>query len=137
MYTKVIRILAKGYLLSSLIILPKLQEILKAVQMAICKTNPYYDIVIKRLHLYYGIKLVTFDIDRDHNLIIQFPVFIQPYMQQPLILIETVPFPIIDQNKQADFYTHFQIDRPYIALNSDTKISIRQQELQICKMIGY
>ena len=28
------------------------------------KTNPDYDIVIKRLHLYYDIKLVTFGIDR-------------------------------------------------------------------------
>ena len=40
-------------------------------------------------------KLVTFGIDRDKNLIVQFPVFIQPYTHQPLIL----PVPIIDQNK--------------------------------------
>ena len=48
-------------------------------------------------------KLVTFGIDRDKNLIIQFPVFIQPYTQQPLILYqrETVSVPIIDQNMQA------------------------------------
>ena len=48
-------------------------------------------------------KLVTFGIDRDRNLIIQFPVFKQPYTQQPLILyqIETVPVPIVGQiNKQ-------------------------------------
>ena len=37
-------------------------------------------------------------IDRDKNLIIQFPVFIQPYTQQLLIIyqIETVPVPFID-----------------------------------------
>ena len=48
-------------------------------------------------------KLVTFGIDNDRNVIIQFPVFIQPYTQQPLILyqIETVPVPIADQNEQA------------------------------------
>ena len=76
-------------------------------------------------------KLVTFGIDRDKNLIIQFPVFIQPYTQQLLILyqIETVPVPIIDQNMQAHSYTHLQIDRPYIALNSEMYITIRQQEL--------
>ena len=28
-------------------------------------------------------QLVTFGIDKDKNLIIQFPVFIQPYTQQP------------------------------------------------------
>ena len=108
-----------------------MQEILNAVQMAICKTNPDYHLVIKRLHLYYEMNLVTFGIDRDRNLIIQFPVFIQPYTQQPLILyqIQTVPVPIVDQYRQADSYTDFQMDRPYITLNSETYISIRQHEL--------
>ena len=58
-------------------------------------------------------------------------------MQQPLILhkIEMVPVPIVDQNKQASSCTHLQIDRPYIALNSETYISIRQQELRTCKRL--
>ena len=58
----------------------------------------------KAIHLYYAMKLVTFGIDRYKNLIIKFPVFIQPYTQQPLVQyqIETVLVPIIDQNKQAD-----------------------------------
>ena len=58
----------------------------------------------------------------------QFPVFIQPYIQQPLILyqIETVLVPIIDQNTQAQSYTHLQVDRPYIALNSEIYITVRQ-----------
>ena len=61
-------------------------------------------------------KLVTFGIDKDKNLIVQFPVFIQPYTQQPLILyqLETVSVLIIDQNTQVESYTHLQIDRPYI-----------------------
>ena len=58
----------------------------KAVQIAIHKTNPDYDLVIKRLHLYCDMKLVTFGIDQNRNLKIQFPVFIQPYTQQLLIL---------------------------------------------------
>ena len=51
-------------------------------------------------------QMVTFVIDRDKNLIIPFPVFVQPYTQQPLILyqLETVPLPIIDQNTQAHSY---------------------------------
>ena len=65
MYAKVIRILTKGYLPISLISPSKLQEILNAVQKAIQTTNPDYDIAIKRLHLYYDIKLVTFAINRD------------------------------------------------------------------------
>ena len=84
-------------------------------------------------------KLVTFGIDKERNLIIQFPVFIQLYTQQPLILyqIETVPVPIIDQNTQAHSYTHLQINKSYIALNSETYITIRQQELRTYQRIGY
>ena len=84
-------------------------------------------------------KLVTLGINRKRNLIIQIPTFIQPYTQLPLTLyqIETVPGPIVDQKTQANSYTHLQIDRPYIALNSETYILIRQQELRTCKRIGY
>ena len=32
---------------------------------------------------------------------------------------------------------HLQVDRPYIALNSETYITIRQKELRTCKRIGY
>ena len=127
-YATSIRIWAKGYLPISLITPSKLREILSEVKIAIRKTNPDYDLVIDRLHLYYDMKLVTFGIDKERNLIIQFPVFIQPYTQQPLILyqIETVPIPIIDQNTQTHSYTQLQINKPYFALNSETYITIRQ-----------
>ena len=48
-------------------------------------------------------KLVTFGIDDQRNLIIQFPVFVQPYIQQHLALyqMETVPVPDVDENKQG------------------------------------
>ena len=103
------------------------------------KTNPDYDLVIDRLHLYYNMQLVIFDIGKDKNHIIQFPVFIQPYTQQPLIFcqIETVPFSIIDQNTQAQSYMHLWVNKPCIALNSGTYISIGKHELRTCKRIGY
>ena len=84
-------------------------------------------------------QLVTFGIENDMNFIIQFPVFIQPYTQRPLILyqLETVPIPILDRNSKAQSYTHLRIEKPYIALNSETYISLRQQELRSCKKIGY
>ena len=87
-YAKTVRISVKGYTPISLIMPYKLQEILDSVKATQTKCNPDYDIVIKRLHLYYDMKLVTFGIDRDRNLIIQFPVFVQPYTQQPLILYQ-------------------------------------------------
>ena len=139
MYAKVNRILAKGYLPISLKTPLKIQDILDAVKTAIRKTNPDYDIVIQKLYLYYDMKLITFGIDRDKHLVIQSPVFIQLYTQQPLILyqIETVPVPIVHHNRQADFYMHLQIDRPCIALNSETCITNRHQELRTCKWRVY
>ena len=83
-YANAIRIMAKGYLPISLFTPLKLKKILNAVRNTVRKTNSDYDLVIKSLHLYYDMKLVTFGIDSVRNLIVQFPVFIQPYMQQPL-----------------------------------------------------
>ena len=139
MYAEAVRILTKGYIPILLVTPLKLKEILDMVKTTIRKMNPDYDMVIKRLHLYYDMKLVTFGIDRNKNLIIQFPVLIQPYTQQLLVLyqIETVPAPIIDQNTQAEIYTHLQLDRAYIALNSETNITVRQLELRTCKRIGF
>ena len=125
-YAKAVRILAKGYLLILLITPYKLQEIINLVKETLMKSNPDYDIVIKRLHLYYNMKLVTFGIDQDRNLIIQFPIFMQPYTQQPLILyqLQTVPVPIIDQKPKMQSYTELRIKKPCIALNSETYINI-------------
>ena len=63
-------------------------------------------------------QLVTFGIDSDMNLIIRFPIFIQPYTQKPLILyqLETVPVPVLDNNIKAQSYTHLRIKKTYIAV---------------------
>ena len=129
-YAKAVRILAKGYLPISLITHFKLQDILNSIKETLTKTNPDCDIVIKRLHLYYDMKLVTFRIDRNINLIIQFQIFVQPYTQQLLTLYQlvTVPVPIIDKNTKADSYTQLQIKRSYLALQIETYINVRQQE---------
>ena len=116
----------------------KLKEILNEVKKTIQITNPDYKIVTKRLHLYYDMKLATFGINEERNLMVQFSVFIHTYIQQQLVLyqIETVPVSIIDLNKKVHLYTHLQVDRPYIALNSETYISLRHRELRMCKNIG-
>ena len=54
---------------------------LSEVKTALQTSNPDYDLVMDRLHLYCNMQLITFGIDKDKNLIIQFPVFIQPYTQ--------------------------------------------------------
>ena len=132
LYSKVIRVLSKGYLPISLLLSSKLEKILKEVRIAIAKSNKHYDLVLTRLYLYYNLKLVTFGIDNQRNLIVQFPVFVQPYTQKRLI-----PVPILDERKQAHFYTELKIEKPYIALNEETYITLHAKELKMCKKIGY
>ena len=84
-------------------------------------------------------KLVMFGIDNQRNLIVQFPVFVQPYTQKRLIMyqIETVPVPILDENEQVHSYTELKIEKPYITFNEETYITLHAQELKMCKKIGY
>ena len=137
-YSRAIRILSKGYLPITLITPSKLEAILQQVQLAMTKTNQDYEIVINRLYLYYNMKPVTFGIDYQKNLIIQFPLFVQPCTQTKLTLyqVETVPVPIIDATNKIQSYTQLKIEKPYIALNDETYISIHPQELNNCKKIG-
>ena len=139
LYSKVIGVLSKRYLSISLLPPSKLEKILKEVRIAIAKSNKDYDLVLTRLYLYYDMKLVKFGIDNQRNLIVQFPVFVQPYTQKRLIMyqIETVHVPISDENEQVHSYTELKIEKPYIALNKETYITLHAQELKMCKKIGY
>ena len=51
-YTSAIRILAKGFLPNALVTPSELKEILMEVRTTLGITNPDYDLVIDRLHLY-------------------------------------------------------------------------------------
>ena len=138
-YSKAIRIPSKGYLPITLIPPSKLQLLLTQVKVALAKKNKDYDLMLSRLYLYYDMKLVTFGIDQDKNLIIQFPMFVQPYMQAKLTLyqIETVPMPILDTKNNAQSYTQLKVEKLYIAVNKETYIFLCPQELNTCKRIGY
>ena len=50
--------------------------------------------------------------------------------------METVLVPILDTNTEAQSYTHLKIRKPYLPLNSETYISLTNQELRSCKKIG-
>ena len=86
LYSRAIRILSKCYLPISLLPPSKLEKILNEVRITIAKSNKDYDLVLTRLYLHYDMKLVTFRIDNQRNLIVQFPVFVQPYIQKRLIM---------------------------------------------------
>ena len=113
LYSKAIRSLSNGYLPISLLPPSKLEKILKEDRIAIAKSNKDYDLVLKRLYLYYNMKSVTFGIDNQRIMIVQFPVCVQPYTQKRLILyqIKTVPFPILDENEKAHVYTELKIEK--------------------------
>ena len=116
-YVSAIRMLVKRYLPNTLIKPNKLQENLTEVKNSLHISNPDFSLVLDRLHLYYDMQLITFGIDKDTNLVIQFPVFIQPYTQKPLVLyqLETVSVPILDRNNEAQSYMHLQVRKPYFA----------------------
>ena len=57
-YVSAIRVLVKGYLPNTLIKPAKLQEILTEVKKTLQITNPDYDLVLDRLHLYYDMPLI-------------------------------------------------------------------------------
>ena len=137
-YAQAIRVYSKGCLPVSLLSPSKLNIILQKVREAVQIKNRDYNLVIKRLYLYYDMKLATFGINDQRNLIIQFPVFVHPHNQQHLMLyqLETVPVPIVGENEKAQSYTYLQVMSHYIALNSETYISLRIQELETCKRIG-
>ena len=119
MYVNAIRILLKGYLPISLLPPTTLKKL--EVKKPIKITNPDYDIVMKQLHSHYDMKLVTFGINEERNLKVQFPIFIQPYIQLLILYeMETAPVPILDLNKKVLSYTHLQVNKPYITLNSET-----------------
>ena len=82
--------------------------------------------------------MVTFGRDNQRNLIVQFPVFVQPYTQKRFIMyqIETVPVTILDENEQVHSYTELKIEKPYTALNEEIYITLHTQELKMCKKIG-
>ena len=108
--------MSKGCTPISLLTPSKLNLILQKVKQAVQIKNKDYDLVIKRLYLYYDMKLVTCGIDDQRNLIVQFPDFVHPQGQQHLTLyqVETVPVPIVDRNEQAQSYTQVQTEKPYI-----------------------
>ena len=51
--------------------------------------------------------------------------------------IETVQVPILNENEQAYSNTELKIEKPYIALNEETYITLHTQKLKMCKNIGY
>ena len=87
----------------------------------VCKSHPDYVLAIDHITEYYDMKLATFGVDADGNMIIAFPVFVKDHTSEPKTLyeIETVKVPIPDLNKAADSYSEVKYSKPYLAINDD------------------
>ena len=72
-------------------------------------------------------KLATFGVDTDGNMIVAFPVFVQDHTSQPQTLyeIETVKVPIPDLNVDANSYSEVRYSKPYIAISKDYYIQFK------------
>ena len=136
---KAIGTLSRGYLPIELFPPSTLAMMTEEVAQMVRKTHPEYILAIEDLTLYYDMKLVTFSIDDNKDLVVTFPIFVKQYTTQPMVLyeIETVPVPIIDKNKEDDSYSEVQIHKPYLATNQNYYIQMRIQELRMCKSIRY
>ena len=67
-----------------------------------------------------------------HNYAKEFRILAKGYLTILLITpikLQMVPVPIVDKNTKADSNMQLQITKPYIALNTETDINIRQQKL--------
>ena len=141
MYFQVICVLSKGYLPISLLPPLKLNTILQEVKEALQVNNRDYDLVIKKVIplLWYEIGNIWHWWSKKFNNSIPSICSTIQYTQWHLKLyqVETVSVPIIDENKQVQSYTCLRVKKPYIALNSEAYISLRTQELDTCKKIGY
>ena len=105
----------------------------------VCKSHPDYVLAIDHITEYYDMKLATFGVDTDGNMIVAFPVFVKDHTSKPKTLyeIETVKVPIPDHNKAADSYSEVKYSKPYLAINDDYYIQLQIQELRMCKQIRH
>ena len=103
-FLKAIETLTRCYLPMELFPLSRLHNMTQAALKLMQKENPDYVLAIRKLSDYYYMKLVTFAVDRDGDLVIVFPAFVQLFIRLPMSLheLETVKVPIFDRNSKAD-----------------------------------
>ena len=114
-----------------------LQNITIRVMSELLKSNTGYKLAFPQIDAYYDMMVTTFSLDKDNNLIVTFPILIEPIPNKPLSLyeIETVPVPIVDMDKSADSFSEVHVSKPYIAASPIAYIQLREPELQRCKVV--
>ena len=134
-----IGILSTGHLPPLLFSPTVLENITTNVINLVHKLHPGYVLAIDHVTAYYGMKLATFGVDSENNMIIAFPIFVKDHTSKPKTLyeIETVKVLMPDKNEDANSYSEVKYSKPYLAINNDYYIQLRIQELRMCKQIRH
>ena len=134
---KDIATLSRGRLPPELFSPSFLHNVTIKVMSELLKSNTGYKIAFPQVDAYYDMKVATFSLDKENNLIVTFPILIEPIQNKPLSLyeIETVPVPIVDMDKSADGFSEVHVNKPYIAASPLSYIQLREPELQRCKVV--
>ena len=92
----------------------------------VCKSHPDYVLAIDHITEYYDMKLATFSVDTDGNMIVPFSIFVKDHTSEPKTLheIETVKVPIPEHNKAADSYSEVKYSKPYLPINDNYYIQL-------------
>ena len=80
--------LSMGYLPMELFPVSQLTNMTKTAINMVRKSHPDYVLAITKITHYYDMKLVTFAVDKEGDLIVVFPTFVQSYNKRPLSLYE-------------------------------------------------
>ena len=98
-------------------------------------THPKYELAVGHISEYYDMKLCTFGISIEGNMVVAFPIFVKDHSDKPKTLyeLETVKVPIPDQNPEGNSFSEVQYRKPYISVNDDFYIQLHIQELRMCK----
>ena len=130
-----IGILSTGHLAPLLFLPTVLTNITTNAINLVPKLHPDYVLAIDHVTAYYDMKLATFGVDHENNMIIAFPTFVKDHNSKPKTLyeIETVKVPIPANNEAANSYFEVRYSKPYLAINKDYYIQLRIQELRMCK----
>ena len=76
----------------------------------VCCTHPEYELAVGHVSEYYDMKLCTFGISIEGNMVVAFPIFVKDHSDKPKTLyeLETVKVPIPDQNPEANSFSEVQ-----------------------------
>ena len=128
---EVFDILRTGHLPKTLISPTQLMHMLDKSRQPYRKQIQTIPCYFLNLYYYYDMKAVSFGYDKDLNLVLQFPAFIESYTQKPLALyqVETVPVPFKDNNTEANSHTWLQPRKDYFTIMGENYISLTSAEL--------